>query len=404
MSKRLWVGKDDIPEPLKGDNLIIVPNCAEALSLLKNGTDIAVNLTSVLIEYPSCDSDAWEFIDFIEKGNNYIFSIAVLLVTDFSHEEADSVYLGNTAVDVICRPISATVLNQRLQNAEKLASSVSFAEFARMLKVLPANIYLKDGSGRYVFSSQTWHHLNTGDDPNWTIRGKTDVEIRKDKENAMRAYESDLKILRTGKGTSYIIEENDGEQEFLQLIKEPLFFEDGRVRGIIALINDVTEQELLRRKLREQSVRDQLTGLYNRTYLDEYIHGLTGEESYPLGIFSADCDRLKTINDTYGHMVGDAYIQLCVTMLRSVLPERSVIFRLGGDEFAAFLTDTSAEEMENLVEEMHDSCHTYTVKDFELSVSIGYSLVRKKGDSIIDGIKQSDSDMYRNKRNKRKNI
>ena len=99
-------------------------------------------------------------------------------------------------VDCVCKPLRAAVLQNRLKNAEQLVSSVSFTEFSRMLQSLPANVYLKDNHGRYVFSSQTWHHLNTDDDPDWTIRGKTDLDIRKDKENAKRALESDLELIR----------------------------------------------------------------------------------------------------------------------------------------------------------------------------------------------------------------
>ena len=144
--------------------------------------------------------------------------------------------------------------------------------------------------------------MDTGDDSNWTIKGKTDLDIRKDKGNAKKAMASDQKIIETGIGTSYIIEENDEGQEFLQLIKEPLFTKDGKVRGIIALINNVTEQELLRRKLREQIITDQLTGVYNRGYYAEYVRGLQDEIKYPLSIIAADCDNLKYINDTYGHL------------------------------------------------------------------------------------------------------
>lgn len=91
-----------------------------------------------------------------------------------------------------------------------------------------------------------------GSDPNWTIRGKTDLEVRHDPENARKAYESDLQIVKTGKGICYVIEENeDGIQEFLELTKQPVFDADGRVKGIIGLVNDVTELECLRRQRAE---------------------------------------------------------------------------------------------------------------------------------------------------------
>ena len=61
-----------------------------------------------------------------------------------------------------------------------------------MLKQLPSNIYLKDAEGKYVFCTQYWHHLDKSGEKHWTIRGKTDLDIRKDKTNGrndIRVYE-----------------------------------------------------------------------------------------------------------------------------------------------------------------------------------------------------------------------
>ena len=328
---------------------IYADNAKDTLSIIEKDN---FSVTAVLVDTPSRQTNIKHLLDAITKGNNYVHAISVLLLTDEANVEKDIEYLGGAAVDIVFKPLNPVIFANRLRNARQQINSVSFSEFAQMLKVLPANIYLKDAKGRYVFSSQTWHHLDTGDDPEWTIRGKTDIEIRKDKENARLAMESDMKLLSTGKGTSYIIEENANGQEFLQLIKEPLFFPDGRVRGIIALINNVTEQELMRRELKERSVRDQMTGLYNRTYLDEYILSLKKDNNFPVSIISADCDKLKSINDTYGHMAGDLYIGMCVSLMREQLPEKSCIFRMGGDEFMAFLPETRAEETERIIENM----------------------------------------------------
>ena len=177
--------------------------------------------------------------------------------------------------------------------------------------------------------------------------------------------------------------------------------EDGRVRGIIALINNVTEQELLRRKLKEQSIHDTLTGVYNRTYLDEYIQELKLQNQYPISVISADCDNLKHINDTYGHMAGDKYICLCVELMQKILPENSSIFRTGGDEFVVFLPHTSAEETQNLIEAMQQNSPAYTVMNLSLSVSFGYAVASDENESIVKLIKISDNDMYQDKRKKK---
>ena len=140
-----------------------------------------------------------------------------------------------------------------------------------MLTALPSLIYLKDKDGRYAFCSQHWHHLNTDE----SIRGKTDFDIRKDKNNAQIARNSDLKVINSGKGTSYIIKEEDEEGiDYLQIIKEPLKNDKGEVTGIIAIINNITNEEILRQELRRKSITDQLTGVNNREYFHEVVEGI----------------------------------------------------------------------------------------------------------------------------------
>jgi len=343
-----------------------------------------------------------ELISFVSYNNNYNSSKAILLLTDASHVEADQNFLGGVVLDLYQKPINAFILQNRIKNAKELISSFSFAGFAKMLKALPANIYLKDATGKYVFSSQTWHHLETGGDPNWTIKGKTDMDIRKDKENAKKAMESDLKILETGIGSSYIIEEKDQGQEFLQLIKEPLFADDGRVMGIIALINNVTEQELLRRRLREQMITDQLTGVYNRGYCQEYLRSLVDQLTYPCSIIAADCDNLKKINDTYGHLEGDDYIRLCAFLLRSVLPKESCIFRTGGDEFIAVLPGISEDRVKRYISIMESSSDSYLVCGHPLSVSFGSSTMEEGDKDIKKHLQQADERMYEVKQKRKK--
>lgn len=109
--------------------------------------------------------------------------------------------------DLITAYAPAPLIHTRINNAIRASDSLSLAEVERMLKALPACIFLKDTECRYVFSTQYWNHLDTHGDPDWTIRGKTDMDVRKDKENAKKAMEADRRILETGEGTEYVIEE-----------------------------------------------------------------------------------------------------------------------------------------------------------------------------------------------------
>ena len=368
----------------------------DAIAFLENGE----LLSAVILDTPSEIPGVDRLISSVNDRNSDLLAFPVLILTDEEHIGADEQYLGGLVVDCVLKPLRPAVLKNRLANAEQLVSSVSFTEFSRMLQSLPANIYLKDNHGRYVFSSQTWHHLNTENDPEWTIRGKTDLDIRKDKENARRALNSDLELIRTGKGTSYIIEENEGEQEFLQIIKEPLFYEDGSVRGIIALINIVTEQEQMRRKLRERYITDQLTRVYNRSYYTEYLAELDQFAPDPLSIIIADCDHLKQVNDTCGHIAGDEYIRSCAELLRFTLPKEALVFRTGGDEFAAFLPGTGAEEAKRLVEKIRENEGKFRIEENILSVSVGCSTMTGEND-LKRYIGMADHNMYEEKQSKK---
>ena len=148
------------------------------------------------------------------------------------------------------------------------------------------------------------------------------------------------------------------------------------------------------------SFTDELTGLYNRAYMDVYTKTLN-QSSFPLSIISADCDHLKLINDKYGHMMGDEYIRMSVTLMKSILPENSVICRMGGDEFLAFLPKTDderAREYLKMLEEMED---IFQIHGQKLSVSFGSSTMQAKEGSFRDAIELSDAEMYRNKQRRK---
>ncbi len=306
--------------------------------------------------------------------------------------------LKRGAVDVISPPFHDDLLLHRIENAIRLKDSATFYEIERMLKELPSNIYLKDEKGRYIFATHYWHHLEHADEPDWTIRGKTDVDIRKDKDNAIKAMEADIEILRSGIGTSYTIMINeDGTREFFEVIKQPTRNEKGAVTGIIGLINNVTERELLRISLEESAMIDDMTGVYNRRFFEQYTAKLEKSSERPVSIISADCNELKKINDTFGHLVGDEYIRMAALLFRMVVQNSGRIFRVGGDEFVIILPRKTAGEAETIVRKLQKEEQNFSVKNHNLSISYGVSCMENKTDSIIDIIDAADKHMYLNK-------
>ena len=353
----------------------------------------------IIVDNPSKKTGFDDFVNFVNKRNSYMFSLPILIATNEETMDEDSKLLRGPVLDVIFDQDCEEIIFSRINNAIRLSNSTNFDDFSNMLKVLPSLIYLKDRRGRYAFSSQHWHHLVTE-----SIRGKTDYEIRKDKENARRAREADFEVVKTGKGKNYIIKEDDEEGvDYLQVIKEPLKNENGDVYGIIAIVNNVTNEELLKQQLREKSITDQLTGLYNRSYFDELTHWKGGKLDYPLTIISADCDGLKGINDEFGHSAGDQYICYAKDALKQALPADAFLFRMGGDEFLAILPDTDEEKADQIVEEINEMVKQFKNKDFVLKLSVGSYTVSCPDDSIETAIKLSDKEMYRIKKEHKAN-
>lgn len=381
-------------------HLIEIPDIVEVIPYLSEHKD---DISAVLYNIHNFSAEDEEFLNEMNEDIRFS-SIPILLITREQESDAETKMLTLGAMDCIHKPFHREAVKKRIENAIQLADSMSYQDVERMLKDLPSNIYLKDTECRYVFCTHYWHHLDKSDDPNWTIRGKTDVEIRKDKENAAEAMKADMNVIKTGKGTSYTIEINtDGVQEYFEVIKEPYRNEQGKITGIIGLINQVTEYEQMKRKLQEIVRTDELTGLFSRYYFDEYLHNIQKKELFPICVISADCDGLKKINDTYGHLVGDEYIRMTSLLFRMVIPENGAVFRTGGDEFIILLPSTSEKTAQGYMDQMREKAKLFQIRGQKLSVSLGMSSIKSSADSAAECIATSDMNMYTEKRRKKKN-
>ncbi len=355
-------------------------------------------VSAVLVDLETARENDFAFFKKVKDEVLYA-SIPVIATLPRTPTERDMECLDVGAADIFSPPCTGTLLLKRLSNVIRAKDSAKFYEIERMLKALPSNIYLKDAEGKYIFATHYWHHLDMSDDPDWTIRGKTDLEIRRDKENARLAYESDKKIIATGQGTRYIIEINmDDQQEFLEIIKEPVRDEEGDIKGIVALINNVTEQQLLKQELEVRAKTDELTGLYNRHYFQETIPNMLSPQNFPISFISADCNELKRINDNYGHLVGDEYIRMSALLLRLAAPESASIFRMGGDEFFIILPITEEDEARRMIEELKRMETLFRVREEKISIAFGCSVMKSEEDDLDACLTEADQDMYKNKR------
>jgi len=135
----------------------------------------------------------------------------------------------------------------------------------------------------------------------------------------------------------------DGTIYLQRLVISTLRTPDGDVANYVAVLSDVTGQHHLHEQLRHSANHDALTGLPNRALLrDRLRQGLAGKrrDGGRLTLMFLDLDGFKSVNDTAGHLAGDAVLQEVAARLNGLVRGSDTVARLGGDEFVVMLLDT----------------------------------------------------------------
>lgn len=184
-----------------------------------------------------------------------------------------------------------------------------------------------------------------------------------------------------------------------------------------ALKDEVKERHLLERQLatvleqqeetRHAALHDSLTGLPNRALFDDRLeHGLVQatRHGWTLAVMFMDLDNFKSINDSYGHDVGDAVLRIVAARLEENTRGEDTVSRHGGDEFLYLLMDMNNEHdariiAEKIIKAVQMPCKV-RVGELIVSPSIGISIFPKDG-TTAEALKQSaDAAMYQAKRSK----
>lgn len=155
----------------------------------------------------------------------------------------------------------------------------------------------------------------------------------------------------------------------------------------------------------EASYVDQLSGLFNRQYLKNMMlmHTSRGDSARTLAGLMVDIDGFKSINDNFGHLVGDDAITSTGKILRTAVGDKGMLGRMAGDEFILLMYINSQTEITDMI----DVINTHTAlfneteeKPYKIHFSIGYSTYDSKRDSMDDFLRRIDNSMYEDKRRK----
>ena len=179
-----------------------------------------------------------------------------------------------------------------------------------------------------------------------------------------------------------------------------------------ALQAKMAETELLHAKLKEQAVRDPLTGLHNRRYLFEVAPGLlelSRRQNSSLCVVLLDLDNFKLLNDTYGHTAGDAVLLNFSALLSQMFRRSDVICRHGGEEFVAVMPDIDADGAEAMLHRLLAACQAEEAQVGRrrvpgCSFSAGLAIFPAQGHTLEQLLSRADKALYSAKRGGRARI
>jgi diguanylate cyclase (GGDEF)-like protein len=165
-------------------------------------------------------------------------------------------------------------------------------------------------------------------------------------------------------------------------------------------------------KLAAESIRDPLTGLFNRRYLEESLQRemrRAEREKKQVGIIMSDIDHFKQFNDTYGHAAGDRVLARVGELLRLKIRGGDVACRYGGEEFTIFLTESSLEDSFHRAEQMRKDIENLEIRirdDISVSItmSFGISSYPGNGANIQDLLRSADIALYKAKQEGRNRV
>lgn len=150
----------------------------------------------------------------------------------------------------------------------------------------------------------------------------------------------------------------------------------------------------------ENLLVDDLSGLYNRRYMNRVLKKYNVNRGKSLYGIMMDVNDFKKINDNFGHSTGDHAISVMGDILTRALPEGGLAMRFAGDEFIILLIDAEEEDAKQMVKNIHGTLASFNeggTEQFELSVAAGYTQYTKE-DTTESFLKHMDESMYEMKR------
>jgi diguanylate cyclase (GGDEF)-like protein/PAS domain S-box-containing protein len=314
---------------------------------------------------------------------------------------------------------------------ERRENELRLLQLTQAVEQSPASVVITDFDGNITYVNPRFATLTgyaasevIGKNPSVLQSGYTPEEV-------YRELWHTIKSGQTWHG-EFLNRKKNGDLYWENAVIAPVMDQEGHILNFIAIKEDITERkraeddlrsanrqlesrlkeiEALQASLREQAIRDPLTQLHNRRFLNEAIeqefhHAERALES--LSVILLDIDFFKAINDTYGHAVGDACLVALADLLQQHVRKSDIACRYGGEEFMLVLRATNlagaAQYAERLRLLVADQVFNIDALEIKFTISLGISTFPAHGTSYRVIINKADDALYASKRTGRNRV
>jgi diguanylate cyclase (GGDEF)-like protein/PAS domain S-box-containing protein len=327
--------------------------------------------------------------------------------------------------------VIAISLAHRVSKHKAAAKAARDAElqFHTLAEAIPQIVWTTAADGITTYINQHWYAM-TGTPTEESLGTAWMETVHPDDRNA--CWEKWKECVRTGEPFEIEYRLHDAKKGFRWYLDRavPLRDTSGKIIKWFGTCTDIDDQmhtqELLQEqikqhtaalieaneRLQQESIRDPLTGLYNRRYLEDTLDREARRAvraKHGLGVIMFDLDHFKRFNDTYGHDAGDTVLRDTASLLVKSVRAEDIVCRFGGEEFVIILPMADfkiafarADRIRKELGELNVSHHGLTIG--KITLSGGVAALPKHGIDPAELLKAADAGLYRAKREGRDRI
>ena len=410
---------DTIEQLLRQAGLVFATKRAGSMKAFIEALD-AFSPDVVVIE---CGMHIFDELSTIQRVREKSADLPVILITSALGDEAAVALLKAGANDYILREdlerlpaaIRRALIEAQTVRARKKAEEalrLSEERYRSLVVAISQIVWTANANGEITEDLPAWRAF-TGQTAEQMKGNGWLAALHPDDRDRIAAAWSAAVSARTLFEVEYRLRRHDGEYRHVSVRGVPVIEEDSTVREWVGICSDITERKRhedqlaaanarIVEVLQQQAIRDSLTGLFNRQYLDETLEREIRRSQRikaPLSVVMLDIDHFKIFNDTYGHAAGDEVLKTLGKTLRETVRASDVVCRYGGEEFVVVLLDadlaTAIPSVERICVEIKRRRCVYQGQTLPaIKVSAGIAQYPVHGSSAEALLRAADEAMY----------